>query len=74
LPWVEGVIDHKGLVHQVLCKVCTHVERLKKSIISKVDNSLKHIGHGKCKISMLSVHAWFSYYNKDSIHAKNERA
>jgi len=50
------------------------VERQKTLVIPKVDNSLKHIGHGKCKISMLSVHAGFSYYNKDSIHAKNECA
>jgi hypothetical protein len=74
LPWVEGVIDHNGLVHQVKCKVCTHVERQKNLLIPNVDNLLKHIGHHKCKVLMLSVDTRFYYYNKDSTHTKNERA
>jgi hypothetical protein len=70
LPWVEGVIDHKGLVHQVQCKVCTHVNKQFFLLIPKVDSLLKHIGHCKCKVSMFNIDARFYYYNKDSTHAK----
>jgi len=27
LPWAKNVINDKGSMHQVWCKICTHVER-----------------------------------------------
>ncbi len=74
MPWVEGVIDCKGLVHQVQCKLCIRVEKQIYILISKVDSFLKHIGHHKCKVSMLSVDVGFYYYSKDSTYVKNECA
>ncbi len=47
LPWVESVVDEKGLVQQVRCKICTYVERKEKSLALKLDSLLKHVGHWK---------------------------
>jgi len=69
-----SVINHKGLVHQVQFKVCTHVNVQKKLLIPKVDSLLKHIGHSKWNVPMLNVDVGFYYYSKDSTCAKNERA
>ncbi len=69
------MIDCKGLVHQVQCIRCAFMWKGKKNLlIPKVDSLLKHIGHRKCKVSMLSVDARFYYYNKDSIYAMNKCA
>lgn len=31
LPWVKFMIDDKGLMQQVMCKICTYVEGKKNS-------------------------------------------
>jgi hypothetical protein len=43
LLWVESMINEKGAMHQVKCKIFTCVEGEEKSITPKLDNLLKHV-------------------------------
>jgi hypothetical protein len=57
LPWVEFVVDEKGSVQQVRCKICTFVEGKEKFLAPKVDSFIKHVGIRKlqflCQVLML---------------------
>jgi len=46
------VIDEKGLVQQVKCKICTTIGRKEKLLAPKLDSLLKHFGHQKTKFSV----------------------
>lgn len=72
LSWAENVIGDKGLVHQVWCIVCIHVEGKEKLLAPKLDSLLKHVNCYKCKVSMPNVDTSFYYYNKNLVHANNE--
>jgi hypothetical protein len=72
LPWAENVIGDKGLVHQVWCIMCIHVEGKEKLLAPKLDSLLKHVNCYKCKVSMPNVDTSFYYYNKNLVHANNE--
>jgi len=74
LPWVKFIIDDKGLIHQVMCKICTYVEGKEKLIVPKLNSLVEHASHRKCKISMLEIDVSSYYYNKNYVHAKNECA
>jgi hypothetical protein len=74
LPWVKFMIDDKGLMQQIMCKICSYVEGKEKLIVPKLNSLLQHASHRKCKISMLEIDASFYYYNEDYVHAKNECA
>jgi hypothetical protein len=50
LPWVEFVINEKGGVHQVRCKICIDVEGKEKLLAPNLDNLLKHVGSWKCLV------------------------
>ncbi len=39
----------------------------------KLDSLLKHVGRRKSKFYMLGVDAGLHYFNKNSMHVKNER-
>jgi hypothetical protein len=73
LPWVEFIIDYKGEVHQVKSTICTFVEGKYKLLAFKLNNFLNHVGHWKCKVSMLGVDVGSYYMNKNYVHSKNER-
>jgi hypothetical protein len=45
-----------------------------KFLAPKLDSLLKHVGYWKCKVPMLEIDAGFYDFNKDFVHAKNERA
>jgi hypothetical protein len=44
-----------------------------KLLAPKLDSLLKHVGYWKCKVPMLEIDAGFYDFNKDFVHAKNER-
>jgi len=50
------------------------VEGKEKPLAPKLDSLLKHQGCYERKKSMLRVDANQFYFNKDSVHMKNERA
>jgi hypothetical protein len=60
-------------VQQVRCKICTTVRRKEKLLAPKLNNLLKHVGRWKAKFFMPSVDASSHYFNKNLVHAKNER-
>jgi hypothetical protein len=66
--------DEKGQVNQVRCIVCTFVEGKEKLLAPKLNSLLKHQGCCKTKKSMPRVDAGQFYFNKDSVHTKNECA
>jgi hypothetical protein len=72
LPWVEFVVDERGLVQQVRCKMCTFVKGKKKFLAPKMDSLLKHVGHKRATIFMPIMDLDYHYYNKNSMHTKNE--
>lgn len=41
----KNVINDKGLVHYVQCKICTHVGVGKTFLIPKLNRLLKHVKH-----------------------------
>jgi hypothetical protein len=45
-----------------------------KFLAPKLDCLLKHVGYWKYKVLMLEIDVSFYDFNKDFIHAKNERA
>ncbi len=69
---MKFIIDDKGLMHQVMCKICTYVEGKEKFIVPKLNSLLEHANHQKCKISMLETEVSSYYYNKYYVHVKNE--
>jgi hypothetical protein len=71
LPWVESIIDEKGLVQQVRCKIYTIVRGKEKLLAPKLNSLFKHVGHWKAKFLMPSVDANSHYFNKDLVHVKN---
>ncbi len=72
LPWVEFVVDEKGLMQQVRCKICTFVEGKENVLAPKVDSLINHVGNKKATTFMPSVDVDFHYYNKNLMHTKNE--
>jgi hypothetical protein len=70
----KNVINDKGLVHYVQCKICTHVGVGKTFLIPKLNRLLKHVKHWECKVSMPKIEAFSYYYNKDSMHSKTKQA
>ncbi len=57
VPWVESILDEKGHVQQVWCKICTFVQRKDNLLVPKLDSLLKHQNHWKAKFSMSGVDA-----------------
>jgi len=64
LPWEKFVINEKGLVQQVRCKICKIVRGKEKLLAPKLDSLLKHVEHWKAKFLMPSVDADSHYFNK----------
>jgi hypothetical protein len=50
VPWVEFVINEKGGIHQVRCKICIDVEGKEKLLAPKLNKLLKHVGSWKCLV------------------------
>jgi hypothetical protein len=55
LPWVESILDEKGEIHYVWCKIYTFAKGKQKLLAPKFNNLLKHQGHKKAKVSMLDI-------------------
>ncbi len=72
MPWAKFVIDEKGLVQQVRCKIFTYVKGKEKLLTPKLDSLLKHDGWWKAKFLMPSVDGSSHYFNKNLVHVKNE--
>jgi hypothetical protein len=64
LPWVESIIDEKGLVQQVRCTIYTVIRGKEKLLAPKPNSLLKHVGHWKTKFLMPSVNVSSHYFNK----------
>jgi len=72
LPCAESIIDEKELVQQVRCKIYTIVKGKEKLLAPKLNSLLKHVGRWKAKFLMPSVDGSSHYFNKNSVHVKNE--
>jgi hypothetical protein len=69
LPWVESILDEKGDIHYVGCKICTFVEGKQKLLTPKFSNLLKHRGHKKAKVSMFDIDVSTFYYMQNKLNA-----
>ncbi len=45
LLWAKSIIDEKGAMHQIRCKIFTFVEAKKKLLVPKLDSLLIHVKH-----------------------------
>jgi hypothetical protein len=59
LPWEKSIVDEKGLVQHITCKMCTSIERKEKLFTPKLDSLLKHVGCPKAKVFMPNVDVGF---------------
>lgn len=66
------VLNEKGEVYQVQCKICTFVKGKQQKKPPKLDNLLKHQSHRKAKVSMPNVDTYTFYSNKNSMHVQSE--
>ncbi len=67
LPWVNMCLGSDGLLHNVKCKICKHVEGKDKLFAIKWDSLCKHTC---CKnIGSMKKGEW--YYTKSCNHVKN---
>jgi hypothetical protein len=70
--WIKFLINEKGVMHQIRCKICTSIEGKEKLLAPKLDNLLKIVGQWKCLVSQLGVYVGSYYFNKNLVHMKNE--
>jgi hypothetical protein len=70
--WAKSIVDEKGLVQHITCKICTSIKRKEKLFAPKLDILLKHVGCPKGMVFMLGVDASSHYFNKNSVHGNNE--
>jgi hypothetical protein len=56
----------------ISCTIYTALGGKKKLLAPKLDNLFKHVGCQKAKFSMLGVDVGSHYFNKNSVHVKNE--
>ncbi len=71
LPWAEASMGSNGRLTQVCYKICIVIEKQKKLLLLKFNNSQKHIGHKKSKHPCPCVVGEF-FVNTNNQHARNE--
>jgi hypothetical protein len=67
--WAKSIVDEKGLVQHITCKICTSIKRKEKLFL---DSLLKHVGCPKGMVFMLGVDVSSHYFNKNLVHGNNE--
>jgi hypothetical protein len=69
LSWVESILDEKGQIHYVQCKIYTFFEGKQKKLAPKFNNLLKHQGHKKAKVSMPNIDVGTFYCMQHKLNA-----
>jgi hypothetical protein len=65
------MVNEKGEMHWVQCRICTVVEGKEKLLAPKLDILQKHISHRKAKVSIPRVDP-SSYYMNKNLYACQE--
>jgi hypothetical protein len=72
-PWVEAIVGEDGLVAQVRCKSCCHIEGKPMLLAPKLDTLQEHARHCKTTIPSFGIVVKDYFYCKGVANAKNER-
>jgi len=71
LSWVEMCLGSDGLLHNVKCKICRHVEGKDKLLAIKWDSLCKHASYKKTQKNIGSMKKGEWYCTKSYKHVKN---
>jgi hypothetical protein len=67
---VQIVVGFYGKMNMMRCQICTHIDKRKKLMVSKIDNLKKLFRRWKCKVTKTNCIVRQSYMSMESQHAK----